>query len=171
LIQSSLKSFDLSFESKCFSILLFYIDSFGIFNTVNESDESLRLTDFVIGNVVEELVNRKIHGVMVEIDEMLACLLNYNEENLSAKKEAVSCIVDEAKQFLQEKFHINLTISISDSHQGVENIHKAYQEALEAMEYRMVLGSGKFIYYADVKTAPYAYYYPEEFVSFDSLYP
>jgi len=161
-MQTSLESFNLNFKSDYFIVMLFYLEDFDKFYPDKEAEENLKLVQFIISNVVEELTGKSHHGYMTEIDEMMACLINFDEERIACKRKELTEITHETQQFLQDKFHIYLTITISNVHKDLEGIPKAYQEALETMEYRMVMGSGKVIYYEDIRNTSSNYYYPIE---------
>lgn len=138
-IQSAFESYGIKLKSNLFAILLFYIEDYSTFYNNNQdqynADESIGLVRFIITNVVEELINsRKNQGFMTEIENMLVCLVNMESSDLN--KDWINEIAYTAQSFMKEKFGIIISISISSTVNGVENINNAYQGAIEAMEYK-----------------------------------
>lgn len=163
-IQEMLVPYDLHFYSDAFAVLLFYIEDYEIFPEDESLDmeENIKLVHFILTNVVEELINEKNKGYMVEIDEMLACLINLKEDAPDWTGEVVSA-VEKAQEFIKEQFHISFTVSLSNIHQTTAGIPQAYREALEAMEYKLVRGFEKIILFEEITEIPKGkYYYPLE---------
>jgi len=152
-VNEILPTFDIKFDSDYFSVIVFYVEEFSeYFNEYSEmsTNDQFTLLKFIITNVVEELAGQKNNGYMTEINEMMACLINFKEENEEHRKEELMRVVHEAKQFLMDKYHINLTIAISNVHRTIAGVPVAYREALEAMEYKLVMGSGEIICYDQI---------------------
>lgn len=91
-----LTSYEIRFESNFFSVLVFFIEDVGRFQSDKEQEAVTRtgLAQFVIGNVVEELANRKSSGFVTEVDDMLACIVNFKEEQVKCWKQELLQIMD-----------------------------------------------------------------------------
>src|SRR5690606_18764522 len=118
----------------------------------------------IMSNIVEELANRKHQGWVTEVDEMLACLVNLAPGTTPEHaKEELLRMLEEARGFIGNRFHITFTCSLSSVHSTVGGISSAYQEALEAMEYRMLLGTDATIEYEQIREkSNNSYVYPLE---------
>lgn len=146
--------FGLSFDSGYYAVILFYLDDFsGLFadNDEMDAESKFKLLQFIITNVVEELAGQKHYGCLVETDNMQVCIVNLKGKIDGSTKQELRRIAAEAQQFLKEKFSIYMTISISDIHKDINGISEAYKESLEAMEYRIVSGSGEIICFKDIE--------------------
>ncbi|NIK67361.1 helix-turn-helix domain-containing protein [Paenibacillus sp. BK720] len=155
-------------------------DDYAVILFVVENDESLyeklpgiddnerrRFLQFIISNVVEELAGRYHHaGYVAEMDDMMVCLVNLScgsgEEE--SYKQDLHEIATEAQRFLK-RYDMDLTVAISGKHGTLPGIAAAYSEAVDAMEYKMVLGKKGIIAYDDIRTKPsdavqFGYYYP-----------
>jgi two-component system, response regulator YesN len=166
--EEAFKSFHIELSSNKFTVILFAV----------ENDESLhanlpgmdmnerrKLIQFIITNVVEELVGHRHHaGYVAEMDDMMACLVNFNEDEVSDLKEDLNWIAAEAQRFLM-RFNMDLTVSIGGIHSSLSGAAEAYQEAIDAMEYKMVVGKTEIITYDDIRMdtvdkLQFGYYYP-----------
>lgn len=167
-VNEAVASFDIAFISEHFSVILFCIEDYNdLFSDEDKltAEERLKLVQFIIANVVEELANQKSKGFIVEISDMMACLLNFNENEIGEAKAEIMRIVEGAITIFKESFKIHLTVSISNVHDTFAGIPKAYSEALDAMEYKMLVGSEEVIQYENVNksnNAGYNYYYSLE---------
>lgn len=167
-IDDSLAAFDIHFCSDIFAVILFYIEDFiGLFYDSDNEDleERLNLVQFIINNVIQELMHQTAHVYMVEMDESIACLVNFNKEQEVDYKEQIIDIVKQAQRFVQEEFRIYFTASISNIHYTIVGISNAYREALDAMEYKMVVGASSIIHYDDINSSISGsdyYYYSTE---------
>ena len=167
-IDEALSLYDIQWVGDGFCVMLFYIEDFKqLFSetSLSDSSEQLKLVQFIITNVAEELISRKHLGLATEVDDMIACLVNINEQYGKYNKETQDELLEIAKEiqsFIRDNFYIHITISIGDIHKTVVGISKSYQEAQEAMEYRMVMGSGRIIRYNDIENPGNRYDYSLE---------
>jgi AraC-type DNA-binding domain-containing proteins len=168
-LQDTLASYNIFFISDYFAVEIFYMNHLNQFlkddTTMSDADK-LKLVQFAIANVVEELTNQENRGYVVELDEnIMVCLVNFAQEEAEDANNGLKRIADEAQQFFEEKFDVHFTIGFSRVHQGILGIHDAYCEAMEVMEYKLVIGSNKVIGFDDmvpVNETKYNYYYPLE---------
>lgn len=168
LIEESNTTFEIDFPTDCFAVVLFYHENIGeMLSNKEEDDEEKRveLAKFIVTNVVEEIASQKSVGYAVEVDNMVACLISFKEDCLEDTKQEVLRITENTFAFLKEKFNINLSASISSTHSTVAGISNAYNEAVETLEYMIVLGDNGVVFYEDIPKELYGvtdsiYYYP-----------
>ncbi|TLS51771.1 helix-turn-helix domain-containing protein [Paenibacillus antri] len=164
-LESALEEYRITFLSDDFAVLLFYIEDFsGLFRAEERDvEKNLRFVHLIMSNIVEELAGRKHRGWVAESDEMLACLVNFAPGTTAAQaKQDVQRLLEEARSFLGERFRIEFTSSFGGVHRTAEAIPTAYREAMEAMEYRMLLGAGTTIDYEQIREPGASYAYPLE---------
>ncbi|BFT70688.1 helix-turn-helix domain-containing protein [Paenibacillus sp. P36] len=164
-LQESLNSHQIELLSEDFAVLLFFMEAPEEVNISISSIgpyEKSRLAQFILTNVVEELVGMRGHrGYVAEVDDMLACIVNFSSEEEEGRLQQLVSISVEAQQFLLERYRMKLTLSISRAHSTIPGIAAAYQEAMDAMEYKLVLGKQKIIAYEQLRKEPMTgYYYP-----------
>ncbi|MBB3114465.1 AraC-like DNA-binding protein [Paenibacillus phyllosphaerae] len=167
-LHESFSAYDLRFSQDGFSVILLRIEHFGKFHRENEDQvHNKRLLQFLIANVVEEVARKSSHAYAVELDrELLACIINHSLASPAEQREKLRHIADETMSFIADHAHVQLTAAVSAQQEGEYGIFQAFQEAVEAMEYRIVVGSGGIIHYGDLKggdgqaTAAGGYFYP-----------
>jgi two-component system response regulator YesN len=167
-IDEALTTFDMRFETQAFAVILFVVEEseafFKRFEHMQEGDQ-WKLLHFIIGNVAEEVASQNHLGYVAEIDETLACLINFTTENEQGRKEELLRIAREVQKFLATTYDIGLTIAISSVNEHVAGISKAFNEALDAMEYKLVMGQREILAYEEIQTghakdASNDYYFP-----------
>ncbi|NOV03712.1 helix-turn-helix domain-containing protein [Paenibacillus planticolens] len=162
-VHESLSAHDIRLASPHFAVLLFHIDHFGKFQEdVTVDPQKVKLMQFIMMNVVEEVIGSDHQGFTTEIDDMQACIYNFG---CGQDPEELRRVAEQVKLFLFDHFHVQLTISISGIHSELFGIAEAYQEALSAMAYRLVVGGGAVIRYDELPSSEAVrqagnYYYP-----------
>jgi two-component system, response regulator YesN len=146
-IRDSLDVYGIKLPKDRFVVMLFSIEQLSgnfLDEKALENEESISLISFIIRNVVEELSSEKHLGYMAEVDGMMACLVNLSlqkgeVENLEAVKADMLEIAEKSIEFIQDRFGIGLSVTISKEHSGITGIAKAYSEALEVVEYKYLM--------------------------------
>ena len=159
-------TYNIRFRSDFFAVIVFYINNIdGVFAESGELDPSqrIKLIQFIMTNVIEELACRENLGYMTEADEMMVCLLNLDEQRKAVWKEDVSGVVSEARKLVRDNYHFEFTAAASEVHETLIGIPHAYNEALQVMEYKKVTGKDDLVFYDSMGVQPKAdYYYPLE---------
>lgn len=166
-LQKLLSSYHIDFHSDYFAVVLFYIEEYEDYVHCEEEKTypaiHFKLAQFIIANVVEEIAGQNNQGWMVEIDGTMACLLNLKTTAPEAWREEILRIVNETGQFISTYYHISCMVAVSGLHETVSGIPIAYSEAVEAMEYKRVLGLDKIVFHEDIsKFTEGEYYFPIE---------
>jgi two-component system response regulator YesN len=167
-VAESFAAFDMRTDSDDYAVLLLYVESVDAFyGRVEgmESPEKRKLLQFIITNVVEEIAGQQNNGYVAEVDEALACLINFRTGQAEDRAAELLRIAREAQRFLADHYAIYLTLSISAVHSTIGEIPQAYQEALDAMEYKLVMGSKEILSYEALRRqsaeeGEVGYYYP-----------
>nr|WP_275901644.1 helix-turn-helix domain-containing protein [Paenibacillus sp. SYP-B3998] len=162
-LAQSMESFDLTFETNRFAILLFHIGDYGdLFKDSGERDaeSKLQYVYYIVTNITEELIGRKHRAFTTEVDGMVAFLVNiHGDDEVQAKQDIIE-VAQEAQAVIQGKFYIQLTIGISDIHPYLTGIPHGFEEALEALEYKFVIGPSQIIPFERIKRPKNELYYP-----------
>ncbi|KHL92773.1 AraC family transcriptional regulator [Paenibacillus sp. IHB B 3415] len=166
--EEALQSFDIQLRSDDFAVILFVVENSESLSAQLpgiDLNEKNKLVQFIISNVVEELAGHYHHaGYMVEVDEMMVCLVNCGEPESALFREDLATIAAEAQRFLSS-YQMDLTVSIGGIHSSLPGIAEAYREAVDAMAYKMVLGKQEIITYDEIRSEQAdhpqtGYYYP-----------
>lgn len=165
-LEEALAEYRLTVGPGSYSVVLFYIEDFrGLFRSTEELDpeKNLRFVHMIMSNIIEELVGKRHIGWMTEADEMLACIINFTPGTDTAQaKTDVLHMLEDARSLIGQRFHIEFTCTLSAIHPSIHSIPTAYSEAVEAMEYRMLMGSGTTIDYESIQEQGTGYVYPIE---------
>jgi len=165
-VNDLLSTYNIHFGSNFFAVIVFYINNIdGVFEESRELDLSqrIKLIQFIMTNVIEELIGRKNTGYMSEVDEMMVCLLNLDEQRKPVWKDDITSVVSEAQKFIRENYHFEFTVAASGVHETLIGIPLAYSEALQVMEYKKVMARDDLMFYDSMGVQPKAdYYYPLE---------
>ena len=147
-ISEALNSYNIILDSNYFSVVLLYLEAPPVDNTATRNNFSdIR---FIFSNIMEEMIGENHKGFMIEIDGTLACLVNINKDRTTQIKLDLLKAVEECKNFITENFHIEFTASLSSMHEGIDQIHLSYKEALEAMNYKKILGIKHTLCFEDI---------------------
>ncbi|MBW4081225.1 helix-turn-helix domain-containing protein [Paenibacillus sp. S150] len=169
-LDESLSAFDVHFQSEYFAVILFYMDYERFIEHLDEISgihNKPRLMQFIVTNIVEDFAKEKHRGFVCEMDDNMACLINFNPGDPGQFPKDVRELTEQACRFLSEKFNIHALAAISGIKSTVEDISQAYREALDAMEYTIVVGAGEIINYEEIQfdepdEIQAIYYYPIE---------
>ncbi|QHT63315.1 helix-turn-helix transcriptional regulator [Paenibacillus lycopersici] len=147
-----------------FVVIGFYLEDVGKihFSENDESDDkSIELAQFIVRNIMEELVGKHFNCVFFEVDKSIVCIANIDkasEDTVFIQNEIIS-----GKNLIFDKYGILLTASISNVHSTISGIPEAYKECLEAAEYKIVVGDNNIILYSDI--------YSPDRMHFTNTYP
>ncbi|MCU6712284.1 helix-turn-helix domain-containing protein [Paenibacillus sp. J5C_2022] len=166
-LHESFSAHDVRFTQNGFSVMLLRIEHFGKFDQEEEDRVRNRsLLQFLIANVVEEVARESANAYAIELDqELLACIVNHQLADPADQRAELERIAEATKRFISQHTHVQLTVAVSAQQEAEYGISQAFQEALEAMEYRIVAGSGGIIHYNDLvgedgQGAVPGYFYP-----------
>lgn len=152
----------IDFTGKQIRVLVFYVECFDeLFEgSSKEIEEQTSLAFLVVRNITKELLDRNFKTVFVEIDDMMVCLLNAQTQDGRQVLMTIKETVKEAKSIIKENFYIDFTVTVSGMHESAKGVAVAYQEAMEAMEYKTIVGNGRTICYDELEVKEENYYYP-----------
>lgn len=165
LVNDMLMALEIKFASESFAVVLFYVEDFGdLFPGAKDGSnlEELMLVQLIVTNIMEEVIARNHIGIMVEVDGLMACLVNLKKQNSQEAMEEILQGTQEVRQFIQKNFNIQLTAAVSNIHHTMSGIPRAYAQACEAMEYRLIKGNGQLLTYREIAATDQNYYYPLE---------
>lgn len=150
----ALYAYGIDLEAPYVAVLIFYIDDYSQLMVHGSEGENLRLAQFIIHNVTEELLSgHGRRGYVAEVDDLMVCLLNMDGEDGSSPYREAAAGAREIQELLSRKFQIFTTAAISRLHRTMAGIPEAYNEALEAMEYKLIKGKGGIIGFEEIKPA------------------
>lgn len=147
------KTYRLKWHSDDFAVMLFHIES----DKVTTSE--LQLLQFICSNIVADLAKRQHALYFTDVDGTLAAVLNVHPAGLAGWKDDLEDGLEKAREFIEQKYHFHFATAISELQRGLEGVHQAFLQSLEALEYLLLLDEEKVVWYNDIKYANNDYYY------------
>ena len=148
-VDAVLENYHITFDSAYFAVLLINIEDYSRLFDKKEYD-SISMVKFAILNVMEEISNQNLRGLVIDCGDVMACLINLNGNDAACERE-IDRICNASKDLFEEELGVFITISVSSIVKNEDRIPDAYQEAVEAMEYRAILGNNLVIRYENIK--------------------
>lgn len=153
------------FASDEFAVALLSIEEFGGYYEDGAEAADEKKTELIRGilrKVSEEPneAGRRCH--IVEMDDMFACLINFNGADPAGAQYDLERYIGKLHDIVLTAFHIITTISVSEIHHTRQGIPAAYKEALKAMQYKLIAGCGRIIFHSSVNATQKHYEYPIE---------
>ncbi|MDF2921380.1 MAG: hypothetical protein K0R57_294 [Paenibacillaceae bacterium] len=154
-VEEALAAFQMQFDTDAFCVVLLYLEHNEAYYdrlsgmSLQEKDRLLR---FIVANVMEETASQHHTGYMTELDEMLACVINLHEPaRYGSPVEDLRAICQDVQSFLSRHYQITLTFSVSSVRRSVASLGEAYKEAMDAMEFKLVMGSRSILFYEELQ--------------------
>lgn len=165
LQHNAFAALDMAFISSDFMVVLFCIEDKGklVSITCGEDFEAkATLPGFVVTNVLEELLGQRHPHFVTEFDERIVCVVNLRETEAAEPVQELVDVGEELQSFFGKYYAMTLTVAISNVHPGIHGMQEAYQEAVAALEYKRIAGSGKIIRFQSLTNQVRDYFYPLE---------
>ncbi|MDF2935287.1 MAG: transcriptional regulator, AraC family [Paenibacillaceae bacterium] len=162
---NAFSAMDMQFTSDAFVVMLLAIEDKGKLLSLGTGDDveaKSKLPSFVITNVFEELLGQRYKNFVTEMDEKIVFIVNVEDPEAAEPVQDLINITDELQRFFEKYYGMVLTVSVSDAHTGIHGMQEAYQEAVEALEYKMIAGTGTIISFQSLKYNVREYFYPLE---------
>lgn len=158
----SLDLMGIHFISDYFAILLVDVEDSSRFSEEN-SESKWTMIRIMLTNTVESLSNEYNNRYTVELERnRLAIMINFRNDRINNAAADMGNAAKELKDILENKFSIFITVGISNVHDGLRCMEEAFKEASKAIDYKIVTGMNKIVYFADLKDTEQYYYYPLE---------
>ncbi|MGG1515958.1 helix-turn-helix domain-containing protein [Paenibacillus oryzisoli] len=167
-LQESFVAHNVQFHSDRFAVLLFNVDAYGKLQSQDVEDsggQKTQMFHFILSNVIEELAGEDATVYATEVNELTACIINLKAfPSEEEEDKALIRMASQTQAFMKEYIHAEMTIALSGVHNDVYGISQSYQEAMEALEHRIVRGNGQLIQYKEIcmraARSSRNYYYP-----------
>lgn len=155
---------NIKFSQTDFIVIAIQIDGYNEFrNKFDEMDRNLYKIKLV--NMIEKIICSRYHGVCVEIEsDKAAVVINFtNYVTLMQEKEILLEIVEKIKAQVQKNFPFTITLGIGRMYKDIINVKLSYNEAINALKYKLYHGKNKIINIDDIEVrSKELYYYDSE---------
>jgi AraC-like DNA-binding protein len=129
----------------------FCVMSFNIFHKdSNKYLENFKLMQFIIQNLLNELLENNGKAYTVDINGKIISLINMgnHSKNYKAYMQEIS---NSLQDIVRKYYYITLNIGISNVYEGTSNIAIAYKEAEEIMDLSEIVGGDEVIFYDKIQ--------------------
>ncbi|MCI3920764.1 AraC family transcriptional regulator [Paenibacillus sp. TRM 82003] len=147
------KTYKLAWTSDRFAVILFYVENEG------SAVKDLSLSQFIVANIVADSIGGRLKIHYADIDGTLGAVVNVAPERSDTWKDDLEEALAQANDFIAARYRFSFAAAGSELQIGLDGVHQAFLQALEAQEYRMVLGEEMLIWYGDVKPAESSYFF------------
>lgn len=153
-IGDTFEMYNVAIGSGTFMVVLFYIEdvnneNFGV--SGKDFGETLTRRLDSIRKYIENRTAVNVRGYTLEVDGLLCCLLDLQEKDLRMAKQEASALAEEVMLYAEKELGIFMTAGIGNAYGTWEEVEKAYQEAIETIEHKQLLGGGKVVFYEDTR--------------------
>lgn len=130
-------------DNSQYAVLLFDVKDYTkLFETDTDltNERRVELANFILTNIVEELVDEAYNGVMFECEDNMVCLVTAGEEDDGQLDDRLEDIANHAVDLVKQNFHLECNVGISQVYTTCMEIPQAYQESVETLEYTAASG-------------------------------
>lgn len=114
-------------------------------------DRHLQL--FAVLNIANEICQKhKIGEVFLHSDDVVLLLMDHDEYSEKTTGRLLE-ILEEVRQNVEKYLKLTVTIGAGTMTKSVEGISHSYNEALQALDYRLILGNNRVIWIYDVENS------------------
>lgn len=152
-MEKLLADYNIVFQTDLFTVLLFYCENCGdlaVAEKGRNDEPNFELAKFAISNVFGEMLARRHVCYFTEMDGVLGCLVNAGFDTADSFSEDIRQACDNGLAFVGENLHMAVHVSAGMVCKGVDGISAAFQQALDALEYRTLYPSDSMLYYEKV---------------------
>lgn len=129
---------------------------------ISEYDEK-ELLRFAALNITNEIVDKYEGNTTFFHNNNIVIISSFHEDIRDNIIEKLSKILEEIRQSVQKYLKITVTIGVGTTNTDISQINSSYENALSALDYRLVMGNNRIILLSDIEPQC------EEPVIFDEL--
>ena len=152
--KSSYYNIDLTGEGFIASVINFdFADNSSWFNSkknINKWEEK-ELLKFAVFNICTEFIDKSKIGFSFLNSEEIVIIGITDKYHKSFAIENIITTLDKIKQAVEKYLKFRITIGLGTYESKASLIKNSYKNALSALDYRLVLGSGKIIFIEDIE--------------------
>lgn len=151
-IHEKSKNYNIDLLGKAFVVAVISIDRGDIYySKKSEYGEETELIKFAVLNIATEILSRyNLHNVFMYNDQVIL-ISNYREENRVAISNEILSILEEIRQSIKRCLMRTVTIGLGTIFKDVSLISNSYENAISALDYRLILGNNRTIWIEDIE--------------------
>ena len=142
------KTFHISEDWRMLSVFTTQIDSL---NETRFQEKDRDLLMFAINNIVKELISSGKRFQPVLIDKFQAAIIEHDHTDEDQIKRDMYQLCEHVQKTVKAYLNVHVSIGISKPYHQLVHTSRAYEEALEALRYRIKYGDESILYLMDVQ--------------------
>jgi len=163
LLEEMFSAYGIRFASECFWVMVFYVDEKALIASDSTYKDEVKLARFIISNTALEVLSEQFEVIATEVDDRITFIINGQELHGERERENFVQIEKKLRTFIGTNYRIPFKSSVSQAKKDVHDIPEAYKEAVDAIEYHLILGINEMAFYQTVssenkKTSEWDYY-------------
>jgi len=160
-VQQSLAEYSIALLSPYLAVFIVHPEGLPD-HAAHSLETGRRLASFIMGSAVEDILGKVHRGFVTEHDDMLVCIVSLRFLSALEWNRDLDAMIAETRKYLADSFGLRTTVGLSGVGSGIESLPQSFQEAQDALEYKLVVGSGTVIRYGDVRNRKSLYRCPLE---------
>jgi AraC-like DNA-binding protein len=141
-IKEYISSLNFSFLTDYFAVFLLYIED------VEEGNFQNRVN--LTKDILKEILSEVFKVYMTEVDGITTCIINLKYEPINTEMDEILNTIRKVQDTANMNYKVQLSVSISTIHKGIDRIEKAFYEAVQAMEYKKIMGIETNLCFSDM---------------------
>lgn len=130
------------------------------------SEQDVNLLLYGVKNIAEELLGSVAPGVVVKLrSQQLALIVNHDEGESPVKNKVETYrLAEQINAVVTDMLKFKTTIGVGRCHTGIQEMRHSLNEALHAVQYKLIVGTGKVISVDQVEpsSGSHSFSYPYE---------
>lgn len=149
--EQQLESVGIHWTGDQYVVIVFYIGNLEqlFFEQHSDDKESFRLAKLITINIVTELLNQSYDIQMLQKNDLLLGIVNFQESQKSELAPYLRQIFEEMNDLLRREFNFSVLVAISDTHVSLSGLPEGYNEAILGIEY-LNLCEQNIVEYSDI---------------------
>lgn len=156
MLQRGAEEYGIVFQTSLFAVVAVCLDDFSTLFPEEEyhGKRAVDIVCFCIKNVLKEILNQSYCVYIAQENNIIMALLSPRASQTAGDfEQEIEGLLSGMHEFFDKNMQVYFTASVSSLHQGAEQITQAHREALDALEYRLILGKNRTIFYTRIGEA------------------
>jgi two-component system response regulator YesN len=122
----------------------------------NHTPRDVYLFTYAISNVADELIAGVCKGTSVELtDGRVTVIMSFESEDSQGNQIQALQVADLVKNYVGLHFKQTVTIGVGSPHSHLEGIQSSYEEAQNALKYKLIMGDNTVVSIDDIAGSNY----------------
>lgn len=148
-VEEQFERFNVELNANYYQVISLRINTFAKLQQSDSHVETFELVKFIIKNVFGELFTSYVNHEILEIDDLIIGVFAYTSVQ-DENRETIKTLFSQGHEIVLTNYGIELTMSISDLHEGLQGAGVAFKEAQESLIYNAILGELDIVEYSDL---------------------